>query len=251
MRRFFALVFYLFAGVVTLAGCSEAATDQQPPAADNEAVILLHGLARTADAMQPMADFLQQRGYTVINQDYPSREYPVEELTEMTVPQAISKARQQGASKIHFVSHSMGGILVRQYLSQNQQPDLGRVVMLGPPNQGSEVVDKLRSLAPFRWLNGPAGQQLGTGEDSLPLQLGPTTFDVGIIAGDFSINLMLSQLIPGPDDGKVSVERSKLEGMRDHIVMPYSHPLMMRREAVMEQTLSYLKTGQFNSQERL
>ena len=114
------------------------------------------------------------------------------------------------------------------------------------PNQGSEVVDKLHEFPGFYFLNGDAGLQLGTGQLSVPNTLGDAEFDVGIIAGNKSINLMLSQLIPGTDDGKVSVERTKLDGMNDHIEMPTTHTFMMRSEKVIDQTLFYLKNGHFD-----
>jgi pimeloyl-ACP methyl ester carboxylesterase len=209
-----------------------------------ESVVLLHGLARTSRAMRPMAQALQAAGYAVYNIDYPSRDYPVEELARQ-VFEPLASQLNNPACRVHFVTHSMGGILLRYHLSKQQPAGLGRTVMLSPPSQGSEVVDKLGDLAVFQWINGPAGAQLGTGADSLPLQLGPADFDVGIITGNRSINLLLSQLIPGPDDGKVSVARARLEGMRDFLVMPYSHPFIMRREAVIKQTLHYLRHGRF------
>ncbi len=139
----------------------------------------------------------------------------------------------------------MGGILVRQYLSNHSIPNLAHVVMLGPPNKGSEVVDKLKGVPGFHFINGDAGLQLGTSEMSVPPnRLGPAEFDVGIIAGTDSINLILSLLIPGRDDGKVSVERTKLEGMNDHITMETSHPpFMMKNKKVIAQVIHYLKNG--------
>jgi len=140
----------------------------------------------------------------------------------------------------------MGGIIVRYYLKYNQIPDLGRVVMLSPPNRGSEVVDKFGQTLLFKWLNGPAGQQLGTGENSLPNRLGDVTFDVGIITGDRTINLILSQIIPGVDDGKVSVKNAKLKGMKDFIIIHATHPFIMKNPKAIEQTLSFLRTGKFS-----
>ena len=140
----------------------------------------------------------------------------------------------------------MGGILVRQYLSQHEIPGLHRVVMLGPPNKGSEVVDKMGDVPGFDFINGDAGMQLGTDELSVPNALGKANFDVGVIAGTRSVNLILSYLIEGEDDGKVSVENTKLEGMNDHIVMSVTHTFMMRNKKVIAQALYYLKNGQFN-----
>jgi len=105
--------------------------------------------------------------------------------------------------------------------------------MLGPPNQGSEVVDKQDKVPGFHFVNRDAGLQLGTGELSVPNKLGPANFDVGIIAGTQSINLILSTFIPGSDDGKVSIESTKLKGMNDHIEMATSHPFMMKNEKVL------------------
>jgi pimeloyl-ACP methyl ester carboxylesterase len=152
---------------------------------------------------------------------------------------------QAEVTKIHFVTHSLGGILVRSYLSRHTIPNLGRVVMLGPPNQGSEVVDKLGSWRVFKKLNGPAGNELGTDKNSTPNKIGPTNFCVGVIAGDRSINWINSLLIPGRDDGKVSVERTKLAGMSDHIVLHATHPFLMRNRAAIRQTLHFLRTGRF------
>ena len=217
-------------------------------AADNqECVILLHGLCRTSRSMGPMERALTASGYHVLNVDYPSRTASIEKLSEETIGRVVADCQKDGATKIHFVTHSLGGILVRSYLSRHTIPNLGRVVMLGPPNQGSEVVDKLGSWWVFKKLNGPAGNELGTGKDSTPNKLGPASFCVGVIAGDHSINWINSLLIPGRDDGKVSVERTKLAGMTDHIVLHITHPFLMRNRTVIRQTIQFLRTSQFAS----
>lgn len=208
-----------------------------------ECIILLHGLARTAAAMQPMADSLTQQGYYVVNMDYPSREASIETLAMNTIPKALRQC--QTYPKVHFITHSMGGILLRYYLSLQPIEQLGRVVMISPPNHGSEVVDKLKNLWLFKKINGVAGQQLGTDANSLPAQLGAADFDLGIITGNFSINPLLSLLIAGDDDGKVSIESAKLDGMRDFLVLPYSHTFIMQNDVTIKYSVNYLQTGKF------
>lgn len=210
-----------------------------------EHIILLHGLCRTSRSMQPMADALQAAGYVVHNIDYPSRAAPIGELADLAIAPAVAACKDSGASRIHFVTHSLGGILVRHYLSTHALPSLGRVVMLGPPNQGSEVVDRLGSWRLFALVNGPAGRQLGTDAHSVPNRLGPVTYPVGVIAGRHSINWINSRLIPGPDDGKVSVERTRVSGMTGHVVLPCAHPFLMRNRAAIRQTVHFLGHGRF------
>jgi pimeloyl-ACP methyl ester carboxylesterase len=211
-----------------------------------ECVVLLHGLARTATSMNKMQRELQNAGFATANIDYPSRDYTVEELAAMAVPEGLAACRaQEDITQIHFVTHSLGGILVRQYLSENEIDELGRVVMLGPPNQGSAAVDELSNVPGFDWLNGPAGRQLGKGDASVPLRLGPANFEVGVIAGNRTIDPITSAVLDDPDDGRVAVADTKLEGMADFIVVDHSHAFMMRMRHPIELTKTFLATGSF------
>ncbi len=213
----------------------------------HESVILLHGLCRTARSTRPMAQALAGAGYSVVNIDYPSRSASILELAESTIPSALKSPEVIKSHKIHFVTHSMGGILLRSFLSRHKIKGLGRVVMLSPPNQGSEVVDNLKGVALFQWLNGPAGQELGTDENSTPNRLGGVDFELGVITGDRSINWINSLMIAGPDDGKVSVARTKVQGMREHIVLHVVHPLIMRSPQVQSAALQFLSSGRFEN----
>lgn len=210
----------------------------------SECVILLHGLARSDSSMTKLENSLKHEGYKTVNAKYPSRKYEIQKLANDTIPKALNKCSR--GLKINFVTHSMGGILVRQFLSQNKIENLNHVVMLGPPNKGSEVVDNLGDFPGFKTLNGPAGLQLGTGKMSLPNQLGAANFSLGIVAGTKTINFILSAMLPSPDDGKISVESTKLKGMKDHIAMPVTHPFMMKNRKVIDQVLYFLKFGEFN-----
>lgn len=218
----------------------------QPQKGDCQAVILLHGLARTKASMAPLANTLKRHGFTVINVGYPSRSKPIQTLSETTIPRAIKLCKEKKARKIHFVTHSMGGILVRDYLSKYNVEGLGRVVMLSPPNHGSDVVEKLKNVSLFKWLHGPAGQQLGTAPDSVPNRLPAPDYDVGVITGDRSVNPILSFITPGKDDGKVSVESARLEGMKDFLVVHTSHPFIMNDPTVQDQVSTFLLTGRFS-----
>ena len=210
----------------------------------HECVILLHGLARSDSSMLKLAAVLNAQGYATVNYGYPSTKHSVKKLADEAVGDALSLCPR--GSRVHFVTHSMGGLLVRQYLSTQTIANLGRVVMLGTPNKGSQVVDILKNLPGFRAINGPAGMQLGTEAESCPSQLGAANFDVGIIAGNRSINWILSSMLPGSDDGKVTVENTKLKGMSDHVTLPVTHPFMMKNDVVIEQVVNYLKDGLFS-----
>lgn len=215
-------------------------------AAARDCVVLLHGLARTSASMSKMDEALRNDGYATANIDYPSREHEIAELAEIAVGRGLATCRaKKDIEKIHFVTHSLGGILVRQYLNTASIAELGRVVMLGPPNQGSRASDEMQGVPGFDWLNGPAGYQLGKGENSVPLSLGPVNFELGVIAGNRSIDPITSAVLDNPDDGRVSVEDTKVAGMTDFIVVEHSHAFMMRMRGPIELTKTFLRTGSF------
>ncbi|WP_426369902.1 esterase/lipase family protein [Pseudocolwellia sp. HL-MZ7] len=208
-----------------------------------ECVVLLHGMARSDNSMNKMEKKLNEAGYFVINFDYPSTQHNIESIAKDYLPNAIAQCKPN--TIINFVTHSLGGIVLRKYLKDNKLELLGRVVMLGPPNKGSEIVDKLKNVPGFKLINGPAGMELGTDKASVPNLLGAVTYPVGIIAGTSTINPILSQMLPNPDDGKVSVENTKVEGMTDHIILPVSHTFLMRNDEVIKHVIKFLKTGKF------
>jgi triacylglycerol lipase len=212
-----------------------------------ECVVLLHGLARTSSSFNAMQEALEEDGYLTANIDYPSREHEIAALADMAVGEGLATCRAgEDVDKIHFVTHSLGGILVRQYLSTETVDELGRVVMLAPPNQGSNAADNLIDVPGFDWMNGPAGHQLGKGETSVPLALGPVDFELGVIAGNRTIDLITSAVLENPDDGRVSIEDTKVEGMDDFIIVEHSHAFMMRMQRPIELTKVFLRTGSFS-----
>lgn len=203
--------------------------------------------------MNKIAQAFELKGYRVINTGYPSRTDSIENLSALAMKQALTACNEsatQAPGKIHFVTHSMGGILLRYYLKEHSIVNLGRAVLIAPPNQGSEVVDKLGNIPGFKQFNGPAGMQLGTDKNCIPRTLGSVDFPVGIIAGSKSINPILSLNLPKPNDGKVSVESTKLEGMTDFIELPLNHTFIMRDKHVIEQCILFIETGRFQHSTR-
>ena len=233
---------------ISLGACSDAETVGEPKA--RECVVLLHGLARSSLSMERMKWFLEDNGYHVANVDYPSREHKIDELAPMAVEDGLAQCRSLGSvGRVHFVTHSLGGILVRYYFADHESASLGRVVMLAPPNQGSAAVDELQEWPGFEWLNGPAGYELGKGEDSVPLRLGQPAFEFAVIAGDESIDPVTSAVLDDPDDGRVSVSDTYLEGMADFRLVGASHAFIMQKGDVFELVKAFLQTGKFPPEE--
>lgn len=235
---------FIFCGLALMGGGGPAAAEQ-PPAGDY--VVLLHGLGRSAKSFARMADALREAGYDVLNVDYPSTDHPIPVLTEKFVKPAIDGHRKDAARPIHFVTHSMGGIILRDLARRFRPENLGRAVMLSPPSQGSEVVDFLRKNGIVRKIMGPAFLQLGTEPDSFVNRLPPVDFEVGVITGDRTINFINSMVIPGPDDGKVSVARARLPGMTAFKVVHRTHPLIMNADEVIADVLGFLGKGEFRA----
>lgn len=216
-----------------------------PPEQAPEQVVVLHGLARGAHSMRPLAKFLMSAGYRVTSFEYDSRGRTPDELVG-DLARFVAACCESSPAPLHFVTHSLGGILVRAYLADHRPANLARVVMLAPPNKGSEIVDSVRDLAGFGALLGPTAVELGTGHDSLPNRLGPPDYEVGVIAGKQSINPVGSVLLPGPDDGAVTVESARLAGAADFIVIEATHTFIMRNALAQRQALHFLREGHFD-----
>lgn len=217
-----------------------------PPvfASSDECVILLHGLGRTSLSMNKLERTLEEKGYLVWNEGYPSRKKTIEELASV-VEEGIGQCRKKRARKIHFVTHSLGGILVRQYFQEHGAAEARRVVMLGPPNRGSGITDRHKDAWWYKEATGPAGQQLGTGPDSLPNRLASVPLEIGIIAGTSGGDLFASAF-KDANDGKVSVESTKLGEMKDFLVVDTGHTFIMNSDEVIGQVIFFLKEGRFD-----
>ena len=213
---------------------------------ESSCVILLHGLGRTRDSMNEIAKSLNAAGYQVWNESYPSRNKPVGMLADEAIKPALDFCQANDIKKIHFVTHSLGGILVRYYLQDHKIDSLGRIVMLSPPNKGSEIADQLKEFKLYQFVTGPAGQQLGTDERSIPNQLEPIEGEIGVIIGNSTSDPWFSWLIPGEDDGKVSVARARLDEMKDFLVVEQGHTFIMKKMDVIKQIQYFLIHGEFN-----
>ncbi|MBT8143039.1 MAG: alpha/beta hydrolase [Gammaproteobacteria bacterium] len=215
------------------------------PDLDNqETVVLLHGLNRTARSMRPLASSLQANGYSVCNIDYPSRYFELNVLAMEYVLPRIRNCVTDPSGVLHFVTHSMGGMLVRSLDAHLSEFTTGHLVMLSPPNKGSEVVDVFAHNRLFMQSAGPAGSRLGTDPDSLPSTLPQPSMPFGVIAAKHS-NSAMSWVLPGDDDGKVTLENMKLESMQDFIVIGNTHSFMMRDADAIRQVLHFLRQGKF------
>jgi pimeloyl-ACP methyl ester carboxylesterase len=211
--------------------------------------VLLHGIGVGSWTLKKLERTLQRRSFATLNLNYASRKKPLEALAEdIHAPIAAFAAQCDGA--IHFVAHSMGGLVTRVYLSRHRPARLGRVVMLGTPNGGSEIADLLKGFAVYRAVFGPAGLQLTTEQAPVLTALPSPDYAIGIIAGCRTIAPIASTFVlPRPNDGKVSVASAKLSGMADHIVVKAAHAGLPRHPIAIEQTIAFLHDGRFSSDE--
>ena len=207
-----------------------------------ECVLLVHGLARSDASLYILDRSLKNAGYETFRVSYPSRKGNIDDLTDLAFSEAESFCSEE---TMHVVTHSLGGILTRIWLAGGLPNNLGRVVMLGPPNHGSEMVDMLRDIPAFEWIYGDAGLQLGTTEADLPSQLPPVNFELGVIAGRLSINPLLTLATTTANDGVVTVDSTRIDGMQDHVTVMATHSLMMNNPIVIAQAINFLREGAF------
>jgi triacylglycerol esterase/lipase EstA (alpha/beta hydrolase family) len=219
---------------------------QRKPGTRNECVILLHGLGRTALSMTMVEHHLIQNGYAVVNIDYASTRHPISAIAHGAVTEAVSRCKRKGYDRIHFATHSLGAIVVRSYLQTHSLPAGSRVVMLAPPNQGSELADWAQQKFPkMIQLAGPAVSQLGTDGETLLARLKPIAPEVGIIIGTDSWNPFFSKILPGTDDGAVTIERARLKEMTDFMISPCNHTNILLDREVQQHIVRFLQNGRF------
>ncbi|WP_017966983.1 lipase family alpha/beta hydrolase [Rhizobium leguminosarum] len=215
----------------------------------NDTVLLFHGIARTKKSMAKLAGFLSAHGYRVVNVGYPSTKFSISDLVDIIRPEIDGAAKEAGDGRVHFVGYSMGGLIVRAFLRNYRPANLGRVVMVGTPNSGSQIADFLKNWPLFRKVYGPAGQQLITDQTAMTELFGTVDYELGIIAGNRTID-PVSSLIIGlrvPNDGKASVESTRLDGASAHIVIPANHTFLPVNKTMWSETLSFLQDGRFTS----
>lgn len=226
------------------------------PPMKGKAVLVLHGLGHSRIFMGNLCDAIEKKGgYVVFNVSYPSTRQDI-----AAHARALAKiiAHLDGIDEINIVAHSMGNIVTRHYLFDQTEPATGRkpdprlrrMVMLGPPNQGSIAAQALADDGLFNVITGKPGQQLGAEWDELRKHLATPAFEFGIIAGGRGNGKGYNPLLPGDNDGVVTVESTKLSGAADFVVVPSLHALMMDNATIQEYTVQFLKNGYFIAPDR-
>ena len=210
----------------------------------SDLLVLVHGLKRTRASMWPAALLARRRGYAVLNWGYPSARRGIVAHAS-ALRRDLDALPPLGDAHVHFLTHSLGGIIVRALIGSGPPANLGRVVMLGPPNAGNEIAEHLRHTHLFRRVMGPSGVELGTGSDSIPRRLNDATFELGIIAGARRRPALFGRWIGAPNDGLVSVSATRLVGMRDHLIVRGGHALLPWNPRALSQAFTFLATGHF------
>ncbi len=214
---------------------------------NRQGVLLLHGLGRTGRSMGMLGSRLSAAGFAIWAPTYRSRHASMTEIVDQLSP-GLERFSQGFDGSMHVVTHSLGGLVARTLLARNRPDQLGRVVMLAPPNGGSEWADLLFGLRMNRIVLGPVASQLRTARSQDDeIVLGAVDYPLGVIAGNRALDPIFPKLfLPCPNDGKVSVTATRIVGMGDHIVLPVSHTFMVNDRRVADQILAYLKNGRFD-----
>ena len=236
----------LLAPVAITAAFASFAHNVEVPG-NKEIIVLLHGLGRNTTSMWLLASRLDDAGYYVQRVGYSSLHQKPDEILK-DISSQINKCCQKHTQSVHFVGHSLGGLMVRSYLQSNKVDKLGRVVLLGTPNKGTEAADHFSNS----WLMdllGPTAKALGTDDNSFPNSLKAPYYPVGIIAGERESELN-DPVIPGKDDGLVSVESTKIDGMTDFIIIETGHSMMRYDREVADQTIEFIKNGAFTEKQK-
>jgi pimeloyl-ACP methyl ester carboxylesterase len=210
-------------------------------------VLLLHGLGRSGLSMQMLGLALRRTGYRTLAPSY-GLNRTMADILGWLAPRVDRFAATHDAP-LHIVTHSLGGLVARAFITAQRPARLGRVVMLAPPNAGSGLADLVADLGLDTMIFGGVGAHLGTRRPAaIEAELGTVDYDLGIIAGNRAFDAGLAgRFLGGPHDGKVSVAATRLAGMRDHIVLPIQHTLMPHHPRAIAETLRYLETGSFSA----
>jgi len=213
---------------------------------NDEGVVLLHGIFRTGRSMRGLEKMLQRNGFKTLNITFPSTKLSIEETIDLIHP-VIEKFKQEVNGPISFVTYSLGGLIARAYLHKYPVENMGRVVMTGPPNGGSELADRIKNWRLYKKLYGPAGQQLVTNQQEFSHLFGKVNYELGIIAGNWTVEPISSLFLSWPNDGKVSVASTKLEGMKSHLIVPIPHSYLSASKRVYRHTLHFLRHASFKA----
>jgi len=207
-------------------------------------VILLHGILNPALIMTPIARRLRRDGYRVVNWGYPGRSRLIEEHAAELDALVRSVG---GDGPVHFVGFSLGGLVIRYYLTHYDSPRAGRLVMIGSPNHGTEKIDAYYPNRWFRWLYGTrAMAQMRASNREFFEHMGVPRIEFGIIAGCRGDARGFSRLLEGDDDGAVSVASARLEGAADFILLPHTHTILVLMPETARQVSAFLRLGRLD-----
>jgi triacylglycerol lipase len=208
-------------------------------------VILLHGLGRSHHSMSSLETTLKQSNYVVINRSYPTTKLSIKELAESYIQPMVTDCLNSNPDKIMFITHSLGGLVLEKFLENNTIPNLSHVVMLSPPHHGSPLADALFKNWLYKFVMGPAGQELITKNKHITSSIQQAE-KFGIIAGNYNLIPFTNAFFHEENDGKVSISSAKTTEMTDFIILPVSHTFMMKNKFTKKQILYFLKYGKFD-----